>query len=216
MKFISFKINIHAKIYVIFLIFIIIIFLSFIPIISLLLLFILFFVLYFFRDPERAIPNDKNFFVSPADGLVTYVGPSETPVESEVINKEYNKISIFLNIFDVHVNRIPTNGEIVFIKYIKGKFFNATLNKSSNENERNIIILKDKNEEKIIFVQIAGLIARRIVSNLKLNQKVEIGERFGIIKFGSRVDIYLPKHYKILAFEGQKIIGGQSIISIME
>ena len=216
MKFISFKINKHAHIYIISLIFIIIIFLSFISIIFLLLLFILFFVLYFFRDPERIIPNNNNLFVSPADGLITYVGPSEPPIESEVANKEYNKISIFLNIFDVHVNRIPSNGEIVFIKYIKGKFFNATLDKSSSENERNIIILNDKNNEKIIFVQIAGLIARRIVSDLKLNQKVKIGDRFGIIKFGSRVDIYLPKHYKIQAFEGQKLIGGQSIISIME
>ena len=169
------------------------------------------YIFYFFRDPIRAISID-DVVVSPADGLVTFVGSAKNPLENIVDKKNYTKISIFLSIFDVHVNRMPVDAKIISINYIPGKFLNATLNKSSNENERNIIFAK-KNNDNIYIVQIAGLIARRIVCNLKKNQEIIKGDRIGIIKFGSRVDLYLPENYNILISKGQKVIGGETIIS---
>ena len=169
------------------------------------------YIFYFFRDPIRAISID-DVVVSPADGLVTFVGSAKNPLENNVDKKNYTKISIFLSIFDVHVNRMPVDAKIISINYIPGKFLNATLNKSSNNNERNIIFAK-KNNDNIYIVQIAGLIARRIVCNLKKNQEINKGDRIGIIKFGSRVDLYLPENYNILISEGQKVIGGETIIS---
>ena len=169
------------------------------------------FIFYFFRDPVRSIPVD-NFIVSPADGLITYIGESKPPIECNVHDK-YNKISIFLSIFDVHVNRNPIAGKILKIVYIPGKFINANFNKSSSENERNIIMIQNNNKDIIFVSQIAGLIARRIVCNLKLDQKISKGEKFGIIKFGSRVDLYLPTKYNLLVSVGQKVIGGETIIS---
>ena len=169
------------------------------------------YIFYFFRDPIRSIPND-DVVVSPADGLVTFIGESNSPLENNLDKNNYTKISIFLSIFDVHVNRMPTDASILSINYIPGKFLNATLDKSSEENERNIIYAK-KNEDYFYVVQIAGLIARRIVCNLKNNQVVIKGERIGIIKFGSRVDLYLPKNYNILISKGQRVIGGETIIS---
>ncbi len=169
------------------------------------------YIFYFFRDPIRSIPNE-NVVVSPADGLVTFIGDSKCPLENNLDKNNYTKISIFLSIFDVHVNRMPIDASISSINYIPGKFLNATLDKSSKENERNIIHAK-KNNDDIYLVQIAGLIARRIVCNLKNNQAVIKGERIGIIKFGSRVDLYLPKNYNILISKGQRVIGGETIIS---
>ena len=169
------------------------------------------YIFYFFRDPIRSIPNE-NVVVSPADGLVTFIGDSKCPLENNLDKNNYTKISIFLSIFDVHVNRMPIDCSISSINYIPGKFLNATLDKSSKENERNIIHAK-KNNDNIYVVQIAGLIARRIVCNLKNNQEVIKGERIGIIKFGSRVDLYLPKNYNILISKGQRVIGGETIIS---
>ncbi len=169
------------------------------------------YIFYFFRDPIRSIPND-DVVVSPADGQVTYIGESNSPLENNLDKKNYTKISIFLSIFDVHVNRMPIDASILSINYIPGKFLNATLDKSSKENERNIIYAKT-NEDYFYIVQIAGLIARRIVCNLKNNQTVIKGERIGIIKFGSRVDLYLPKNYNILISKGQRVIGGETIIS---
>ena len=169
------------------------------------------YIFYFFRDPIRSIPNE-DVVVSPADGLVTFIGESKNPLENNLDKNEYIKISIFLSIFDVHVNRMPIDASILSINYIPGKFLNATLDKSSKENERNIIYAK-KNENYFYVVQIAGLIARRIVCNLKKNQEVIKGERIGIIKFGSRVDLYLPKNYNILISKGQRVIGGETIIS---
>ena len=169
------------------------------------------YIFYFFRDPIRSIPND-DVVVSPADGLVTFIGESNSPLENNLDKNNYTKISIFLSIFDVHVNRMPIDASILSINYIPGKFLNATLDKSSKENERNIIYAK-KNEDYFYVVQIAGLIARRIVCNLKNNQLVIKGERIGIIKFGSRVDLYLPKNYNILISKGQRVIGGETIIS---
>ena len=169
------------------------------------------YIFYFFRDPIRAIPNE-DIVVSPADGLVTFVGSSKNPLQNKLDKKNYTKISIFLSIFDVHVNRMPIDALVSSIKYIPGKFINATLDKSSNDNERNIICAKKK-DDNFYIVQIAGLIARRIVCILKNNQEVIKGDRIGIIKFGSRVDLYLPQNYNILISKGQRVVGGETIIS---
>ena len=169
------------------------------------------YIFYFFRDPIRAVPNEE-VVVSPADGLVTYIGAKKNPLDDDNDQNTYTKVSIFLSVFDVHVNRMPVKGSISSIHYIPGKFLNATLDKSSKENERNIIFVKSNNDNFYI-VQIAGLIARRIVCNLKINQEVEKGNRIGIIKFGSRVDLYLPENYDILVAKGQRVVGGETIIS---
>ena len=213
MKNFQIKINNHAWIYLIILSLLMIVFFPFFPLIGLCFLLILIFTAYFFRDPDKVVPTNENLILSPADGLITYIGPSDPPSEVEIEYIEFNKISIFLSIFDIHVNRIPASGKILSCDYVKGKFLNATLDKSSHDNEKNIITMKLKNDNKIIFTQVAGLIARRIISNVKENQDVLIGDRYGIIKFGSRVDVYIPKNLKIYVSEGQKVIGGQSILS---
>ena len=169
------------------------------------------YIFYFFRDPNRIIPLD-DFIVSPADGTITYIGETNNPLDIENNNEVYTKVSIFLSIFDVHVNRMPIDGTIKEIKYIPGKFINATLDKSSEQNEKNIIKISDGTYNYFV-VQIAGLIARRIVCNVNKNQDLKKGERIGIIKFGSRVDLYLPKSNKVLVSKGQKVIGGETIIS---
>ena len=169
------------------------------------------FIFYFFRDPNRTIPLD-DFIVSPADGTITYIGDAKNLLDIENNNEVYTKVSIFLSIFDVHVNRMPIEGTIKEIKYIPGKFINATLDKSSEQNEKNIIKISNGTYNYFV-VQIAGLIARRIVCNVNKNQDLKKGERIGIIKFGSRVDLYLPKSNKVLVSKGQKVIGGETIIS---
>ncbi|MBT4645348.1 MAG: phosphatidylserine decarboxylase family protein [Pelagibacteraceae bacterium] len=169
------------------------------------------YIFYFFRDPVRSIPGEK-VIVSPADGLVTFIGITKNPLNDETDQNSYKKISIFLSVFDVHVNRMPVDAKISQIKYIPGKFINATLDKSSEENERNII-LAENNNDKFYIVQIAGLIARRIVCSIKNNQEVNKGDRIGIIKFGSRVDLYLPENYNILVTKDQRVVGGETIIS---
>lgn len=188
-----------------------IVIIPFYTILGILFLILSIYIFYFFRDPIRAIP-DEDVVVSPADGVVTFIGESNCPLENNSDINKYKKISIFLSIFDVHVNRMPIEAKIEKIDYIPGKFLNATLDKSSKENERNIIYFK-KNNENFYVIQIAGLIARRIVCNIKNNQKIEKGQRIGIIKFGSRVDLYLPKNYNILVTEGQRVVGGETIIS---
>ena len=169
------------------------------------------YIFYFFRDPNRIIPLD-DFIVSPADGTITCIGETNNPLDIENNNEVYTKVSIFLSIFDVHVNRMPIAGTIKEIKYIPGKFINATLDKSSEQNEKNIIKISNGTYDYFV-VQIAGLIARRIVCNVNKNQDLKKGERIGIIKFGSRVDLYLPKSNKVLVSKGQKVIGGETIIS---
>ena len=169
------------------------------------------YIFYFFRDPNRIIPLD-GFIVSPADGTITYIGDANTPFDIKNSNQLYTKVSIFLSIFDVHVNRMPIDGTIKEIKYIPGKFINATLDKSSEQNEKNIIKISNGTYNYFV-VQIAGLIARRIVCNVNKNQDLKKGDRIGIIKFGSRVDLYLPKSNKVLVSKGQKVIGGETIIS---
>ena len=176
------------------------------------LLFILaIFIYYFFRDPIRTVPVE-DVIISPADGKVTYIGIEHAPKNLN-IDQKFIKISIFLSVFNVHVNRMPISGTIEKIKYLHGKFINASLNKSSESNERNIILIKKENSDYFILTQIAGLIARRIVCIVKENQSLNKGDRVGIIKFGSRVDLYMPLNYKPLITIGQTVIGGETIIA---
>ncbi len=170
-------------------------------------------IYYFFRDPERYSINDNSFLVSPADGLITDISERSGPEELRLENTTYTKVSIFMNVFNCHVNRIPTSGTIDEIYYKPGKFLNASLDKASEENERNYfkIKAKDKNEE-IIIVQIAGLIARRIVCDVEQGQNLKQGERIGMIRFGSRVDIYF-KNKKVLAKLNQNVVAGESLIA---
>ena len=145
---------------------------------------------YFFRDPERYSIDDDDYLVSPADGLVLQVQENEGPKELNLENKKFTKVSIFMNVFDCHVNRSPCAGKISEILYKPGKFFNASLDKASEENERNYYKIKDKHGNDIIVVQIAGLVARRIVCETNKNQEVNQGDRIGMIRFGSRADVY--------------------------
>ncbi len=167
-----------------------------------------FFVLNFFRDPERYPPCDENVVVSPADGKIVEIKKVLDPIKGI----EKLRISIFMNIFNVHVNRSPVSGEVQQIKYIPGKFFNASLDKSSEKNERNLISIKTKYGDFTV-VQIAGLIARRIVCWIKKGDKLTIGQRIGMIKFGSRVDLYLPSGYEIIINKGQKVVAGLTILA---
>ncbi len=170
-------------------------------------------VYYFFRDPERFSINDESYLVSPADGLITDISEKSGPEELRLENITYTKVSIFMNVFNCHVNRIPTAGRIEEIYYKPGKFLNASLDKASEENERNYFKLKSKkNSEEIIIVQIAGLIARRIVCEVEQGQDLNQGDRIGMIRFGSRVDIYF-KNKKVLAKLGQNVVAGESLIA---
>tara|TARA_B100000029_G_C17429487_1_gene907340 strand:- start:397 stop:1062 length:666 start_codon:yes stop_codon:yes gene_type:complete len=205
--------KIHRAGWVYFICFLIIsiVFFPFFPIIGLLFLLISFFIFYFFRDPERRIPSE-DVIVSPADGKIVYIDETDLPEECKIKGK-YLKISIFLDLYNVHINRIPLSGVIKDIIYIPGKFFRANVDKASKENERNIIVIENDKKEIIVVSQIAGLIARRIVCDLKINQRVLKGDKFGIIKFGSRVDIYLPKNYNKMINIEQLVVGGETIIS---
>ena len=170
-------------------------------------------VYYFFRDPERFSINDDAYLVSPADGLITDISERSGPEELRLENTTYTKISIFMNVFNCHVNRIPTSGKIDEIYYKPGKFLNASLDKASEENERNYFkIISKQNGEEIIIVQIAGLIARRIVCEVEQGQELKQGDRIGMIRFGSRVDIYF-KNKKVLAKLGQNVVSGESLIA---
>ena len=169
-------------------------------------LILLIFTFYFFRDPERVVPIGDDILVSPADGLITNI------TEIKEGKKTYIRVSIFLSIFNVHIQRLPISGVVTKVDYIEGKFINATLDKASDENERLKITIKNGNN--LIYVtQIAGLIARRIVNYVKPNENVNQGERYGIIKFGSRVDIEFPNNFKLLVNVGQQCIGGETIIA---
>ena len=170
-------------------------------------------VYYFFRDPERYPINDDSFLVSPADGLITDISERTGPVELQLENTTYTKTSIFMNVFNCHVNRTPLTGIVEEINYKPGKFLNASLDKASEENERNYYKIKSsKSGEEIIIVQIAGLIARRIVCEVEQGQNLKQGDRIGMIRFGSRVDIYF-KNKKVLAKIGQNVVAGESLIA---
>ena len=169
-------------------------------------------VYYFFRDPDRISIDDDNYLTSPADGLVLQVLETNGPKELELENKKFTKISIFMNVFDCHVNRTPCAGKISQIVYKPGKFFNASLDKASEENERNYYKVQNSSGEDIIVVQIAGLIARRIVNESHEGQELKQGERIGMIRFGSRADIYF-ENYKPLVKVNQKTIAGETLIA---
>ena len=169
---------------------------------------------YFFRDPERVIPEKKNIIISPADGKILFAGPSKAPENlSDNKQQDLNKVSIFMNVFNVHVNRIPISGKVIWLKYVPGTFLNASLDKSSEDNERMIVKIEVSKGIFIYVVQIAGLIARRIKCDLTENESVTIGQRYGLIRFGSRVDVYFPKDFNILVNKGQTSISGETILA---
>ena len=167
---------------------------------------------YFFRDPERYSIDDDDYLVSPADGLVLQVQENDGPKELNLENKKFTKVSIFMNVFDCHVNRSPCSGKVSEILYKPGKFFNASLDKASEENERNYYKITNSKGEDIIVVQIAGLIARRIVTETSESSDLTQGERIGMIRFGSRVDVYF-ENYIPLVKVNQKTIAGETLLA---
>ena len=169
-------------------------------------------VYYFFRDPERVIIGNDNYLVSPADGEVIKVEEVDGPKELGLENKKFKKISVFMNVFDCHVNRTPCAGKIEEILYKPGKFVNASLDKASEDNERNYFKIKDPHNNDIIVVQIAGLLARRIVCESNKDQELKQGDRIGMIRFGSRADIYY-ENYEPLVKVGQKAISGETLLA---
>tara|TARA_X000000368_G_scaffold198714_1_gene156863 strand:- start:525 stop:1172 length:648 start_codon:yes stop_codon:yes gene_type:complete len=169
-------------------------------------------VYYFFRDPDRVIIDDDNFLVSPADGEVIKIDEVDGLKELGIENKKLKKISIFMNVFDCHVNRTPCSGTVEEILYKPGKFLNASLDKASEDNERNYYKIKDSHGNSIVLVQIAGLIARRIVCETNKNQELKQGDRVGMIRFGSRADVYF-ENYETLVKIGQKTISGETLLA---
>jgi phosphatidylserine decarboxylase len=167
----------------------------------------------FFRDPERITPVGDNWIISPADGIVTAIEVVSVPEELEMKEKSCTRISIFLSVFDVHINRVPCTGTIKKIWYYPGTFLNASLDKASELNERQAFKVVATNGKEVGFVQIAGLVARRIVSFVKEGEQLQAGQRFGLIRFGSRMDIYLPKGISPLVIKGQKMIAGETILA---
>ncbi len=174
------------------------------------------FCLYFFRDPERVAPPRANVFLAPADGLVVSVEPAIPPLELGLPLTPLPRIAIFLSVLDVHVNRAPIAGTITRIAYHAGKFLSAADDKASDENERNSLTIKLASGQEIAVVQIAGLIARRIVCEVTEGQTLFAGERFGIIRFGSRTDLYLPAGTVPLVTAGQRMIGGETVIATLD
>jgi len=169
-------------------------------------------VYYFFRDPDRISINNEDYLVSPADGVVLQVIETNGPKELNLENKKFTKVSIFMNVFDCHVNRTPCSGEIEDILYVAGKFLNASLDKASEDNERNYYKIKNTFGEEVVVVQIAGLVARRIVTESTKGEKLEQGSRIGMIRFGSRAEIYF-ENYNPLVKMDQKTIAGETLIA---
>ena len=175
--------------------------------------FLTFFVLWFFRDPNRNTPQDENLIISSADGKVCLIDEAYPPEELPIEPQKMKRICVFMNVFNVHVNRSPVQGNVDHIVYKEGKFLNASLDKASDKNERSSLVLNTQNGTKIIVVQIAGLIARRILSFISPNMLLNQGERFGLIRFGSRVDIYLPLDAVEKCKVGDKVVAGESILA---
>ena len=169
-------------------------------------------VYYFFRDPERFPINDENYLLSPADGVISQIIELNGPKELGLDNKKYTRVSIFMNVFDCHVNRVPSSGKITKIFYKPGEYLNASLDKASEKNERNYVKMSNKNGDELILVQIAGLIARRIVCEKKENDEIKQGDRFGMIRFGSRVDLYF-QDYNLLVKKGQNTVAGETLLA---
>ena len=171
------------------------------------------FTLWFFRDPERNTPQDSNLIISSADGKVCLIDEAYPPEELPIEPQKMKRICVFMNVFNVHVNRSPVQGNVDHIVYKEGKFLNASLDKASDKNERNSLVLNTQNGTKIIVVQIAGLIARRILGFISLNHNLDQGERFGLIRFGSRVDIYMPIDAILKCKVGDKVVAGESTLA---
>lgn len=168
---------------------------------------------YFFRDPDRVTPEIDNVVVSPADGIVQMIAKVQAPEELNMGKQMFTRVSIFMSVFNVHVNRVPAQGKITKSVYIPGKFLNATLDKASKDNERQLLALKTKSGKDLCFVQIAGLVARRILCEAEVGQEYKAGERFGMIRFGSRLDVYLPEGVEPQVALGQTMVAGESIIA---
>jgi phosphatidylserine decarboxylase len=179
------------------------------------LIFVLF-CLYFFRDPERVPPGRPGAVLAPADGRVVTVGPAVPPLELGLGNAPRWRVGIFLSVLDVHVNRVPADGTVTRIAYRHGAFLNASLDKASDDNERNALAIRLPDGREMAVVQIAGLIARRIVCEVREGDAVRAGARFGIIRFGSRTDLYLPEGVRPLVAEGQTMIGGETVIAELD
>ena len=169
-------------------------------------------VYYFFRDPDRVVIGNDDYLVSPADGEIIKIEEVDGPKELSLENKKFKKISIFMNVFDCHVNRIPCSGKIEEILYKPGKFFNASLDKASEDNERNYFKIKNSQGQDVVVVQIAGLVARRIISEVSKDQELSQGDRVGMIRFGSRVDVYF-ENYETIVKIGQKAISGETLLA---
>jgi phosphatidylserine decarboxylase len=170
-------------------------------------------IVYFFRDPWRVTPTRSGLLISPADGVVVSIGSAAPPPEIASGDAEVAKIGIFLNIFDVHVTRAPVGGRVAALRYKKGQFVNASLDRASEDNERMSIRIAPPEGPEIVFVQVAGLIARRIVCDLREGQQVATGQRMGMIRFGSRVDVYCPPPYVPMVVAGQRMIGGETVLA---
>ncbi|MBI3804289.1 MAG: phosphatidylserine decarboxylase family protein [Nitrospirae bacterium] len=170
------------------------------------------FCIWFFRDPHRDIPQDEGLLVSPADGEIVDISKTD---EGRFLQKPAIKISIFLNIFNVHVNRAPIAGKVIGVFYNAGRFFAANAPKASLENEQNAVVLETASGKRIVCIQIAGLIARRIVCWIKEGSALNRGERFGLIRFGSRVDLFLPIETEVQVSLGQQVRGGETIIGVL-
>ena len=172
--------------------------------------------IYFFRDPDRVTPIEDGLIISPADGVIQMVGDAAPPPELDMGEVPMRRVSIFMNVFDGHVNRIPIDGEIIKNSYRPGKFLNASLDKASEDNERRSLVIRTEKGVKVVFVQIAGLVARRIVCWVDEGQSLRAGERYGMIRFGSRIDVYLPKGTRLTAIPGQRAVAGETPIAQLD
>ncbi|WP_323797460.1 phosphatidylserine decarboxylase [Nisaea sp.] len=169
--------------------------------------------IYFFRNPDRVTPSREGLVITPADGVVQMIVDAPPPKQLDMGDEPMCRVSVFMNVFDCHVNRIPVDGKVSKLAYVPGKFVNAAFDKASEENERQLVAVEMKDGRKVAFVQIAGLVARRIICYLQEDQAVQAGERFGLIRFGSRVDVYLPKGVNPLVTVGQRAVAGETVIA---
>ncbi|GLY52056.1 phosphatidylserine decarboxylase [Lentzea sp. NBRC 102530] len=170
-------------------------------------------VAWFFREPKRVTPTRPNLAVAPADGTVSHVVDAVPPAELGLGSQPMTRVSVFLSVFDVHVQRVPADGEVVQVSYHPGKFLSADLDKASEENERNTVWLRTVDGHDLVVVQIAGLVARRIVCEVAEGEKVTAGQTYGLIRFGSRVDLYVPRGSRVLVEAGQRTIGGETVLA---
>ncbi len=171
---------------------------------------------YFFRDPERVTPTGPGLIVSPADGIVSLIEPAVPPAELGMADTPLTRVSVFMNVFNCHVNRTPVAGEITSVAYRPGKFFNASLDKASVDNERNSLCVRLASGQQVAVVQIAGLVARRIVCFVKPGVQMQTGERFGLIRFGSRLDVYLPLGVEPMVSIGQTMVAGETVLASLD